>query len=1157
MMRDHLSFSRFVRLALLAAVVTAACFGQASGTIAGRVTDAQQGVIVGATVNIESPELAVSRSLQTTQEGTFSVPNLPVGIYNLKVTASGFGPWEQKEIKLDVGSVLNKEILLQVGSTATEVTVSGGAFQTVNTETANVESLVSGTQVRELALNGRNWAQLINLAPGTAAINQDTQQGTNVRIDDTAINGTRRRFAPTLDGISNVDHGSVATLVNNISIDAIEEFKLVSTPYSAEYGGQAGAGINVVTKRGTTQFHGSLFEFFRNDKLNAYSWESKQVTGTPKKARLRFNNPGAFLGGPLYKSRLFFFGGAEWKLPRTGTSLSEQVPTLAMRTGDFSALLPTTSGAITSCTQTLSAADKSAGKVILCDKSGATAVPFAGNIIPTTKMSPNGRAIINLFPKPNSGLATYIDSPVTTRNVRQDMLRGDWMASQAATVYARWTRDTFDSDNPLGSTFDNQNLPIAPDNHRRIGSTAMMNYTHVLGATLVNELTAAWQRNDQEVTYQNVADIDRTQHGISFTEIYSQNRLNKMPEVALQGYSTISGNGLPYTIDAQAWEFRDNLSKQWGAHSLKAGVMYLRAFKQENTRVRDGGTLTFSSGADATFTAQDSGNAVANLLLGAYQRYAETSNTTAVPSHYNQWEFYLNDQWRVRSNLTFTLGLRYQYIPWPIADDGRIVSFDPNRFDSNKAPLSSDISSGVIKLIADPTGKRTRAEGYYDPYNGLVLPGCDNRWSDPNLTRLLACNGDNLATSGTNGWAPRFGFAWDPFKDQKTSIRGGAGVYYDRTLLNPVRDAGVNAPFTQISNITNGRQYTTPVSLVPTFSNTLDTVGASGAGQPLLQQLAVFSGTMRPGALYAYSFGIQRQLPFTSVIEVNYVGNQARFLTHRRDINYVRPEIALQIKPSNGAFLNPTTDTVRPYLGYTAINQQSNDGVSNYNSLQASFQKRTTRGLTISGAYTFSKALNTFDTETSNLRVPYSQAADYGHADFDRRHVLALSYVWELPFYKSRRHFTGKAFGGWQISGTSTRQSGKHVSMSGGTRASTAPSIGYGGNTDLIGNWRDVPAGYPSQQWINPQAFQPRGGFIAFMPRNLIEMPATLYWNLSVTKKTRVNERVTLQFRAESFNFLNHPNFKTVQTNFSSSNFGQLTETDDPRAFQFGLKVLF
>jgi hypothetical protein len=239
----------------------------------------------------------------------------------------------QESVKLDVGNTFSMTVRLNVAGVAETVQVSENTYQTVNTETANVETLISGTQVTELALNGRNWAQLINLAPGTSSLTNDTQQGTNVRIDDTAINGLRRRTAPTLDGASNVDHGSVGTQVNNISVDAIQEFKLVSSPYSAEYGAQAGPAVNVVTKRGTTEFHGSVFEFFRHDALNAYSWESKQ-RAEPEKPQLRFNNFGGFVGGPAYKQKLFFFGGMEFKRPRTGRSLNEIVPTEAMRRGD-------------------------------------------------------------------------------------------------------------------------------------------------------------------------------------------------------------------------------------------------------------------------------------------------------------------------------------------------------------------------------------------------------------------------------------------------------------------------------------------------------------------------------------------------------------------------------------------------------------------------------------------------------------------------------------------------------------------------------------------------------------------------------------------------------------------------------------------------------
>ena len=1147
---------------------------QVNASLAGTVTDSQKSVIAGASVTVASAPLAVERSATTNADGYFIVTNLPVGVYQVKVVAQGFKTFLQENVKIDVGNTLSLEIPLQVGEINQQVNVTDTAYQTVNKESPNVETLVSGTQVTEISLNGRNWTQLVNLAPGTSALSNDSQQGTNVRADDTAINGLRRRTSPMLDGVSNVDHGSVATLVNNISVDAIQEFRLVSSPYSAEYGAQAGPAINVATKRGSSDFHGSFFEFIRHDKLNAYSWESKQVTtGDPQKAHLRFNDVGGFVGGPIYKSKVFFFGGMEWKLPRTGTSVSEVVPTEAMRRGDFSAFLPIGLPAGYTCSTTIpNATTINAGRFILCDKSASTnGTPFANNIIPNGKMSPNGIALMKLFPLPNAGLDRYIASPIVNRNVRQEVLRIDYQHSNNVTIFGRWLRDNFDSDNPLGSTFDNQNLPIAPDNHIRIGKTLMFSYTHVLTPSIVNEAVVGWQRNDQAVSYQDEAQIARATYGINFTEIFPANRLNKIPEFSVQGYATLSGNGLPYNINARSWELRDNLTWVRGDHTLKFGVLYINSNKDENTRVRDGGTITYSTGSTAgtAFRPQDSGNALANMLLGAYTRYTETSNTTIAPTAYNQIEAYANDQWRVNSRLNLTLGLRLQYIPWPYTQLGNIVGFDPSRFDPAKAPLGSDISGGVINLIADPTGQRTRAQGFFDPYNGLVLPS-NADVSDPNLQRLKTDRPSGLAESGNALFAPRFGFVWDPLGKGRTVIRGGGGMYFDRTLLNPVRDAGVNAPFATVATITNGRQFTTPAGLsgLSTFNNPLDTVGASGTGKPLVQALTVFDFNMKPGAVYAYSLGVQHELPWGVVLDASYVGNQARHLTHRLDMNYVLPQVALT-RNSSGAFINASTDTVRQYLGYSTIRSQENTGSSSYNSLQLSAQKRVSRGFTMSLAYTWSHAINNFDTETSDLRVPFDASLDKGNAQFDRRHVFAMSYVYALPFFEKRHDFVGQVLGGWQVSGVVALQTGLYTSISGGSRASTSPSNGFGSNLDLVGDWRAVPGGqtatpvfdatgaYVSGGWINRAAFTGRVGLIGTAPRNLIEMPGTQNFNLSLMKKIRLNEQFRLQFRGEVFNLFNHPNFKTLVTNLSASNFGALTQTDDPRVFQFGLKLLF
>lgn len=1146
---------------------------QINATLSGFVLDVNKAVVPNATVLIESSELAIQRSATTNDEGYFIVASLPVGEYRLSVQAEGFAPFVQEHIKVDVGNTLLLTINLSVKGISQQVSITDTVYQTINKDNANVETLISGTQVTELSLNGRNWAQLVNLAPGTSAVSNDSQQGTNVRIDDTAINGLRRRTAPTLDGVSNVDHGSVGTQVNNISVDAIQEFRLVSSPYSAEYGSQAGPAINVVTKRGTSNFHGSLFEFIRHDSLNAYSWESKQVTTqAPEKSFLRFNNFGGFLGGPVYKNKLFFFGGMEFKRPRTGRTISELVPTEAMRNGDFSAFLPAGLPAgNTSCAP--SGFTIPTGRFILCDKSvSTTGVAFPGNIIPLAKRSPNGIALLNLFPRANAGLDRYIASPITKRDVRQEIVRIDYQPNSNVTIFSRWLRDKFDSDNPLGSSFDNQRLPIAPDNHIRRGKTFMTSYTHVLTPTMVNEAIVAWQRNDQAISYQDEAQIARATYGISFTEIFAENRLDKIPEFSVQGYAPLSGNGLPYVIDARSWDLRDNFTWVRGDHTFRFGALYINSYKAENTRVRDGGVLTFSTGSTAgnSFRPQDSGHAIANLLLGAFTRYTETSNTTNVPTAYNQFELYANDQWRVSNRLSLTLGLRLQHIPWPYTNLGNIVGFDPTRFDPNKAPLGSNISGGVINLTADPTGQQTRAQGFFDPYNGLVLPS-NAAVTDPNLDRLRSARPSGLADSGNALFAPRLGFAWDPWGTGTTVIRGGVGIYYDRTLLNPVRDAGVNAPFATVATITNGRQFTTPAGLsgLSGFNNPLDTLGATGTGRPLVQPLTVFDFDMPPGAVYAYSLGVQRQLPWDFVVDLSYVGNQARHLTHRRDINYVLPQVALARNPTTGQFINATADTVRQYLGYSAIRIQENTGSSSYNSMQLSAQKRVSHGFTMSLAYTLSKALANFDVETSDLRVPFDASLDKSNANFDRRHVLAMSYVYAFPFFSKGQGFAKHLLGGWQISGITTLQSGAYVNISGGSRASTSPSNGYGSNLDLIGDWRAVPGGqtptpifdanrnYVSGGWINRAAFIGRVGLIGTTPRNLFQMPSTQNFNLSLMKRVQLSEKARLQLRGEVFNLFNHPNYRTLVTNASAANFGALTETDEPRVIQFGIKLLF
>ncbi len=1116
---------------LPSACALALCISLCAGTAAaqeitanilGTVTDTTGALVVGAKVTVTSTARnQVVRSLETNTEGLYAATLLPIGEYSVTVEAKGFRKATQGSIELTANQKFTADFKLEVGDVSQEITVSAPTEQ-VELQTSQQSGLISGTQVRELSLNNRHFAQLVALQPGvTSNLSDQIYLGTTNpsggnNIVGVSINGTRQSQQNwTVDGADNVDRGSNITIQQYPSIDAIDEIKIVRSPYSTEFGRAGGGQISVLTKSGTNEFHGSGYEFFRNDWLNANNF----FNNTNKVARppLRYNDFGYTVGGPVLvprvyngKNKTFFFFSEEFRRVINYNANNVQVPTLDERQGIFPNPV---------CTSI--SADGST-----CNATGTTIT----NINPVAKAYITD--VFSKIPAPFSG--NNLQVPVRgVFNARQEIARIDHTVSQKLSLNGRYQHDSIPTTEP-GGLFTNLFTPgVATTQTNSPGWSFVLRGTSSLSPTWYNEAGWAWSHGG---IFSNPIGLAARANSpdVNPTLVFPGNPA-RIPTLAFTGgLNSVSSYG-PYNNFSYNHSIFDNMTKLVGRHTLKFGGIFYYYRKNENQLADNAGGFTIGNtprpGANVTLE-----QSWANFLLGAVSNYSQTSQDLTADIRAKTFEAYIQDDFRVRSNLTLNFGVRYSNYRQPTDANGLLTSFDPLLFDPSKA-----------YQIDPATGNRI---GTGDPFNGIITGGKNSPY------------GGGIANQRNLDFAPRVGFAWDPFGNGKTSIRGGYGIFYDTTLVGWLEQAISSNPTTnytqvQIANtrLDNPGLGSPVVSLAPTSPRGWD----PNYHDPYIQQ---------------WSFEIQRQLSSDSLFTIGYVGTKGTHLIGAIDLNEVPPGAAAAagLVPAGGYItsgIRPRLNALRPYRGYNAVNMVESWFNSNYHGLQTSFNKRFGRNGTIAAAYTWSKNITDNNSDRSNAPAnSYNWKADRGLATLDRRHVLTISYVYPLPFFKDGHGFAGQTLGGWELSGIYTWNTGLPAAISSST-GNDAGGLGAANNASSVAGYRPDATGIDPNsgpnvrtlnQWFNIAAFAevPVG---ANRPGNsgrfVIETPGISRWDFSLFKTFHIKERLNFQVRGETFNVLNHANFNAPTTAFGNPNFGKILGARDPRQIQLGAKLVF
>jgi hypothetical protein len=1164
----------------LALCILTACFATGlfaqdiTGTIEGTVLDQTGAAVPKAKVSITNIDRnQVVRTLTTDQSGVYSAVLLSIGSYSVKVEASGFKNQEQSGIVLNVNDVLKVNMTLQVGSATETVEVRASAAQ-VDLASPASATTIEGTQVRELALGTRNFAQLVSLMPGV--INQTAvdelfvgvtgASGTTTTIPYT-VNGNRSSSNNwTVDGADNVDRGSNLTLGSFPSIDAIAEFKVERSSYTADTGRAGGAQVAVVTRSGVSTYHGTLYEFFRNNALNSNNWinNANHVTWTDraspatpctnanyqdcyaKQAPYRWNDFGGTFSGPVPlghynkdRNKTFFFFSEEARRIINYATFNPTWATQSMLQGNF--IQPVCITQVTS-------------SGIVCP-SGSSPVTQ----IPTSMFNPNSVAYIkDIFSKaglPNGTTLADTTSSFfperTLLNYREELVRIDQTFSEKFSVWGKFSNDAIPTTEPGGIFSCNLAFPgSCTTNTNSPGRQIAVHAVNLIRPNLVNDIGFTY---NQSAIISDPAGLTAKSANpdINPTEPFP-NPDGVVPNLTFTGGSSISGIG-PYRDYNKNYNVIESLSWIRGRHTFRFGYNFNRYNKTENA---DGaqGSFGFTNAGAPTGTSSFQ-QSWANFLLGNVSSFSMPSADITPNVWTSQHEAFAQDDFKAAPGLTLYMGVRWSYFGQPTDAGGLMDNFDPGLYTAAAAPAINPANGNYVTPIAQTN----------PPVDGIIIGGKNSPF------------GSKVANDNWTNFAPRIGVAWDPFGKGKTAIRAGYGVYYDSTLFGTYeQNIFADPPYVQTVSYSNA-----------SFSNV-----AAGAQGVITSPLVLHATQLPAHVPYSqqWNFTIQHQLPGQAVLEVAYVGTKGTHLLGIVDINQAYPGVALAAGlhtttstggngPGTTIFTtadDPRINAVRPYLGYNAINTVESAFDSNYHSLQVSFHKSFGGAGLFNAAYTWSKFLTDNGSDRSNApQNSYNwHEGEYGPYPGDRSQVFTLNYVYNVPIFNNLHGALGYVLKGWEVSGILSTYTGVPLTV---TTSSVDPAgLGLLGSSaassrpDMVCNPQSgAPQQYASATqsagagltWFNTSCFQPvQQGAVrpGNTGRGTVRGPGFFNLDASLIKNFRVRERYNLQFRGESFNTMNwvNPN-GFASTNITSTVFGQINQFRAPRRIQLALKFTF
>jgi hypothetical protein len=1050
----------FVALALLS-------FSQVSpaqettGVISGTVKDANGATVSGATVTISDADKKVEvRSIAVNENGEFVAPNLLSGFYDVTIEAPGFKKSLLSRVKLDVGDRRTVDVILEAGNITESVLVESAPVA-VELTTATTSTVINGDQVRQLSINNRNFVQLVTLAPGvsndlddlvfTGTNNPDTQVVNRTLISVNGARSTQNTF--TVDGADVTDRGSNLTIQAYPSIDSIAEFKVLRSLYPAESGRSGGGQVNIITKSGGEEFHGTAFEFIRNEAFNANDFQSNRTptlaalfgrdsNGKIRRKPFRYNNYGFTVGGPVYflnfgegsggiakkLARTFFFFSEEQRRDTRYPTLSTRnvagggaVPSAQMKQGVFPIPVCLSASSATNCTQVLPAG-----------------TPLA-SLTPVSNVAKQYIDLIwNQVPNPTDAATLQLDFPdVNVAKFRQEIIRLDHTFNNRWTFFYRFEHDKIPTQDADGTIGGRSNLPFV--NRTESDSPGKTHSAQMIYTPNPNMIFEGLFTYGYGAIYiDTVGLLAKSVSPIAANLPYTSVR-DTVPIVSVTGFNSLTGFS-NYIDPSSKGNIAGNFAWIRGNHSMKFGLMWSRNTKMENalSGTNQGQFSAFNNTVTslsspacvrATGVASTAINTLyqnwACFMMGKNVTFTQSKLDLTVDLRQRSIESFAQDEWRARKNLTLTYGVRWSYFGPPYDRNGVLSNFDPSLWRASDAPIV--------------TGAGNRRAGSGNFCNGMIV-NAQNFQTGPaafNCHPTPSPFGKYIYEASKHDFAPRLGIAWDPFSKGTTSVRLGYGIYHEQVAVSAVELLALNPPFQETATqLLTSMDQPIPVGApVPVVASA--TPASIRAIQP----------DFKTPYMQHWSLDVQRQFGANTVVSVGYYGSKGTHLNGNTEYNDLPLGFALNSKCATGtaalqdpgvvtqACMAPGTaltatpaifDQIRPFRGYRSINVLETRYNSNYHSLQAYVEHRLSGASQLNLAYTWSKNLT--DNQTSSVNAAPQDVnnirAEYGRAILDRRHILTGNYIYELPFFSDQHGFTGKVLGGWQVSGIASYYTG-------------------------------------------------------------------------------------------------------------------------------------
>lgn len=1047
---------------------------QTSGLF-GTIVDTTGAAVNGASVTATNEGTGLSRKTVTGAAGEYSLAELPVGIYKVEVSKAGFSSDISQPIKLDVQRSAQFNATLHAGSVIETVSVQASQplLQTGETQ---LGTLVDNKQIQQLPLNGRYYAQLLFLVPGTSVGNSNADYIFSTHgqaVSSTSVNGMRSIYnAYLIDGVPTQEVADGAPAFQP-SLDAIQEFRVGTSNVSAQFGSAAGGQVNLVTKSGTNSFHGSAYDFVRNSLFDARNYFA---TSTPPLSR---NDFGGALGGPILKKHTFFYGSYEGLRLTDGETQQGLVPTAQQRQGDFSYLL--------------------AQGIQLHDPS--TDSPYPNNMVPVNPiMAADLKAYVPLPTTPSGQVTNYLSTAAGT--IQQDGVSGriDHYLSSEDSLFARW----------LYQKVDNNSAKLFPTDSYTIasaGQNAAFGETHTFGSSTINEFRFGYNRFWQNENNGRAGKQDVLQQ-LGINGFCTDPQCWGQPDFDVTGFLSFGEHGAGQTVSGprhwtdEIFDFSDTITAARGKHSIKAGITYDIYHDSFEEAIFPRGIFSF----DGSFTSPD-GNAnpstaLADFLIGDPRSISASISIFTPYWNYHGFAPWVEDDWRITPTLTANLGLRYEWLGVPTSRYGNFASID----------FSADPAQAVTPVIAA----------------GLHYPKA-------------------LVKNDNTNFAPRVGLSWNPGSFRRSVLRAAYGIFYERELINSWTDLAINAPFVDQSFLT-----LTP-SLLPQYS--MSDPLALAANTPGFGSNYAIDPDFRLGQVQQWNASWQFQIAQNTQTTFSYVGNKGTRLPRLLDPN--------QALPGPGSVVSK-----RPYIQFGEINYIDSHGGSNYNALQIQLEQRESHGLSLIGAYTYSKCLDdspgSFSGEggTHYVDVRHFDQYMYSECGQDTRHRFTLSYVYDLPFGpgkvigSSLSYIPGELVRDWQISGITTWSAGQPftVIMSGDWA-----NVGDGDTTPNLSGSSKLPSSQRHlDHYFNTAAYSaPPADEFGNAKRDSAVGPGVVNFDFALFRVFPVYKEAQLQFRAEAFNVFNHPAFGDPGAVYATPSFGVITSAGSPREMELSLKLVY